>query len=372
MSEDKKIFTVTEINLEAKGLLENLNVWVKGEVQEYNSSPNWWYNYLVLQDEKSQIKCVVTSEVIQKSGVVLQAGKEICVFAQATLYAKRGDFQLKILEIEELGQGKLQKQIEELKIKLQKEGLFDESRKRALPEFPQKIGLVTSKDGAASKDFIKILGARFPLAEVILHDVFVQGDKCAKSVVSAINYFNQKTDIDVLVVTRGGGSLEDLMGYNSEEIARAIASSKIPVVVAIGHEKDVTIAELVADHRSSTPSNAAEEVAPDMRELMQSIDMILSKILKYQEKTSEMQKYIDKTLEGIIANFKNSIELKKNNIDRFFSIINSLSPQKLLTRGYAIAHQNGKIMKSKHDVAPNSVFDLQFNDGRIKAKRIKK
>lgn len=265
--------TITQVNTLARGVLEEYSVWITGEVSNC-SADKYYYKYFSLKDENASIACVYPSAKLSSLDFSIENGITIKAFGKLSVYEKGGTFQFKAEIIQKDGEGNLQAQIEEIKERLQKEGLLDASRKRKLPLIPARIAVITSKDGAAWKDFFKILGERYANCEVLLYDVLVQGDKAAESVMKGLTYINTLEDIDCIVITRGGGSLEDLMAFNDEKLARAVAASKYPVVSAIGHEKDISICDLVADLRASTPSNAAELISPHTDSLYQGLDSV--------------------------------------------------------------------------------------------------
>ncbi len=351
MTKDKRqILTVAEVNAQAKEVLEHFQVWVKGEVSEFKRSDAWVYNYLTLKDESAQIRGIVSNRVLAAMDFDLQDGQEVVVFGRLSVYERRGDYQIKIEKIEELGKGSLQEQLEKLKAKLQAEGLFAEEIKKPLPAFPEKIGVVSSQDGAAFKDFRKIIKARFPGVQILLKDVLVQGDSSPGQVATAVAELDKNNLVDVIVVTRGGGSLEDLWGFNDESVARAIFAAKTPVVSAIGHEKDVTICDLVADHRSSTPSNAAEEIVPDQEELFRQLDDFASRIKQVRERWQDFPQEIDQLLAGIKSGYRRFVKDRALSTELLYRKVLALSPEKVLARGYSVLSRQGKIVRAADKV----------------------
>lgn len=268
MEEKRKIYSVGELNRTARTVLERSigDVWVEGEISRLtrHSSGHW---YFTLKDETAAVSCAMFKQNNLSVLFEPKDGIKVRVLGRASLYEPRGNYQLIIQTMEEAGKGSLQEQFEKLKLKLSAEGLFDESRKKPLPALPRKIGVVTSPTGAAVRDIIHVLNRRFPNIEVLLAPVTVQGAAAAKSVVAAIRYLNKQSDFALLIVGRGGGSLEDLWAFNEEIVARAIAESNIPVISAVGHEIDFTISDFVADVRAPTPSAAAELAVPVKAEL---------------------------------------------------------------------------------------------------------
>jgi len=268
----ERILSVSQLNSEVRALLEQGYVTVKGELSEVRSSPAWALVYFALKDQNAELPCVMPRVYFERLAVT--EGAEVIVKGRLSLYERRGRFQLKADSIEDAGRGTLAAKIEALKKKLEAEGLFASERKRALPTLPTRIGVVSSLSGAAYQDFIKVSAARFGGIHIIAADVHVQGPRAATEIVAALEKFSKihkQKPIDVIVVTRGGGSLEDLMAFNDEGVAHAVGASPVPVVSAVGHERDVTIIDLVSDARASTPSNAAELVVPDARALLRHV-----------------------------------------------------------------------------------------------------
>ncbi len=261
---DKKIYTVAEINRTIRALLEQQfgSIWIEGEISNFKHYPSG-HMYFSLKDEQAQIRCVMFAGRNRLLTFKPQDGQHVLLKAKASLYEDRGDFQLLIDYMEEAGDGALKRAFELLKKQLAAEGLFQERYKKALPELPRCIGLVTSSRGAAIHDILITLERRFPSIPVIIYPTLVQGMEAPASIVKAIHLANLRNECDVLIVGRGGGSLEDLQAFNTEIVARAIFASEIPIISAVGHEVDVTIADFVADVRAATPTAAAELVSPD-------------------------------------------------------------------------------------------------------------
>lgn len=268
-----KAMSVSELNRQAKRLLEVSlgQVWVSGEISSLSrpSSGHWYFS---LKDDRAQVRCAMFKGFNQRLRFVPKEGDQIILRAKVSLYEGRGDYQLIVEGMEPAGLGQLQAAFEALKLKLSQEGLFDPKYKKAIPAIPQKVAVITSSTGAVIHDIISVTQRRFPALEIILLPVIVQGEGAAQAVASAIELANKHKIADVLIVGRGGGSLEDLWAFNEEIVARAIFNSELPIISAVGHEVDFTIADLVADYRAPTPSAAAEQVTPDQYELMQSFD----------------------------------------------------------------------------------------------------
>lgn len=273
------ILTVSELTREIKDILEDRfpDVWVEGEVSNLRIPPSG-HIYLTLKDDLSQIRAVLFKMQARNLRFVLEDGLHVICRGRVSLYERRGDYQLILESIEPKGIGALQLAFLQLKERLEKEGLFDTSHKKTIPMIPQKIGVITSPTGAVIQDMLHILGRRFDNLHILLYPVRVQGEGASSEIVEAIKYFNQRTDVDVLIVGRGGGSLEDLWVFNEEQVARTIYHSKIPVISAVGHETDYTIADFVADLRAPTPSAAAELVIRDKREMKNTLHSISGRL----------------------------------------------------------------------------------------------
>lgn len=274
----RDVYTITRLNREVKTLLESFPLlWIEGEISNFKSysSGHWYFS---LKDDASQVSCAMFRGKNMLSRLQPKDGMLVRVRAKVTLYEARGNYQLIIEHMEEAGEGALQRAYEALKQKLHNEGLFKTEHKKAIPEHPLCIGIITSPTGAVIHDIITTLKRRFPALPVILYPVAVQGAGSADEIVSAINKAQQRKECDVLIVGRGGGSLEDLWSFNEEKVARAIYDCEIPVISAVGHEVDITIADFVADHRAPTPTAAAELVSPDQQNLQQQLKSNLNRL----------------------------------------------------------------------------------------------
>ena len=274
--ENKDVLSISEVCQQVRDIL-NLHLpilWVEGEISNLSrpASGHW---YLTLKDQKSQVSCAMFRNRNQNVHFIPDNGMQIIVRCKPDLYATQGKFQLIIEEMEETGSGALQRQFEKLKIQLQKEGLFDNRYKQDLPKTIKQIGIITSPTGAAIQDILSVLKRRFPATKVSVFPSLVQGKQAAASIIEAIEFANRHNSCDVLVISRGGGSLEDLWPFNEEDVARAIFESRLPIVSAIGHEVDFTISDFVADLRAATPSAAAEILSPDANEVISQYEAVL-------------------------------------------------------------------------------------------------
>lgn len=281
--EKKRVFSVRELNLAAKQLLENglPLLWVRGEISNYvcAASGHWYFS---LKDEQAQVRCVMFRHKSQYLDWQPKNGMQVEVLALATLYEARGEFQLTLEQMRPAGLGALYEAFERLKHKLEGEGLFDAARKRALPMLPRQIGIITSPKAAALRDVLTTLARRMPGIPVVLYPVPVQGEVAAQKIAQAIQLANERAECDVLLLCRGGGSIEDLWSFNEEVVARAIAASRIPLVSGVGHETDFTIADFVADQRAATPTAAAQRVVPERQELLQRLRDVAQHLARAQ------------------------------------------------------------------------------------------
>lgn len=287
MANERHIWSVAELNRRARHVLEDElgACWVEGEISRLtrHASGHW---YFTLKDEKAAVSCAMFKANNLKVAFAPKDGMKVQVYAQASLYEARGSYQLIVTQMDEAGRGTLQEQFEKLKAKLAEEGLFEPARKKSLPLLPRKIGVVTSPTGAAIRDIINVLTRRFPNVEILLAPVTVQGAGSEKRIARAIEYLGTRKDIDVIIAGRGGGSLEDLWCFNEEVVARAIAACPVPLISAVGHEIDFTIADFVADVRAPTPSAAAELAVPDKADLQARIERARQRLrqgLKHRE-----------------------------------------------------------------------------------------
>ncbi|MCX8093057.1 MAG: exodeoxyribonuclease VII large subunit [Candidatus Goldbacteria bacterium] len=390
---NEKPFTVTEINNLIKNLVEeNLQkVWVKGEISNL-SIPSSGHIYFTLKDAFSQIKVAFFKSSNKLNNLQLKDGKEVIVYGKISIYSKRSEYQIIAEEIKISGEGDLLLEFERLKKKLSDEGLFNENRKRPIPRFPEKIGIITSPTGAVIKDIIKIINRRYKAVEIIIYPSMVQGDEAAQQLIEGIKYFNSKTDIDVIILARGGGSIEDLWPFNDENLAREIYASKIPVISAVGHEVDFTIADFVADLRAPTPSAAAELVVPDTEELLDKLDNykkilytvinnllenynekikgyetnnVFRKILNFYDEYSQM---LDDYILEIKKTIKNFLEKKEEKVKFIAEKLMLLNPYAILKKGYSVVFDNtGKIIKSYENVKKGQDINIRLHRGKLKA-----
>lgn len=412
MEEKRKIYSVAELNRAARFTLENGigEVWVEGEISRLTrqSSGHW---YFTLKDETSAVSCAMFKQNNTSATFAPKDGLKVRVLGQASLYEPRGSYQLIIRKMEEAGKGSLQEQFEKLKAKLAAEGLFDPNRKKPLPLLPQKIGVVTSPTGAAIRDIINVLTRRFPNLGILLAPVTVQGEGAADKIAAAIEYLNTRDDIDILIVGRGGGSIEDLWAFNEEVVARAIAASRIPVISAVGHEIDFTISDFAADVRAPTPSAAAELAVPVKAELETQLIRLTARLggsLQNQvhilreripgfrqmmvhalmDDLRQRQQKADETLRTLAACLKNAVITQKQRLPGIQQTMNhcmgsavtgrrqtlrrlevqlrALSPLAVLDRGYSLTQTaDGTVVRDSALLKKGAVIRTRLAKGTV-------
>jgi exodeoxyribonuclease VII large subunit len=279
----RDVYSVSRLNREARGALEQrfATLWIEGELSNFSrpASGHW---YFTLKDEGAQVRCAMFRNRNQLVRATPRDGQQVLLRARVSLYEGRGEFQLVVDHLEDAGAGLLQRRFEELKQRLAAEGLFDAARKRPLPALPRRIGVITSPTGAALRDILHVLARRFPQVPVLLYPVPVQGDGAAAEIAAMLRLASQRAEVDVLILARGGGSLEDLWAFNEEAVARAIADCRLPVISGVGHETDFTIADFVADVRAPTPSAAAETAVPDRAEWLRDLAARAQRLVRAQ------------------------------------------------------------------------------------------
>lgn len=391
---DRIILSVSQLNFYIKSLFDSdskLNdLLIQGEISNFTDHYKSGHLYFSLKDENSVVKAVMFSGNTKRLRFMPENGMKVIVRAKASLYEVSGQYQLYVEDMQPDGIGALSLAFEQLKDKLKKEGLFNTSIKKTIPKYPKKIGVVTSDTGAAIKDIENILSRRYPIAEVILCPVLVQGEEAPRQIVDAIQRFNLIKACDVIIVGRGGGSIEDLWAFNDERLARAIYESEIPIISAVGHETDFTISDFVADLRAPTPSAAAELAVPNINDIYAEIDSyvlslnkeityilenyktdlsILSNTLKNKnpEKIIEEKRLrLDIIYSELLKAFNNKLSLHKDKFVKLNSKLNMLSPLKVLSMGYTIAiSSTGKSIKSVNDTEINENLILKMFDGEI-------
>jgi len=347
---NQNIFTVSRLNAEVRLLLENEMgiVWLVGEISNF-SAPVSGHWYLTLKDSRAQVKCAMFRGNNRRVTFKPQNGNQVLVKARLSLYEPRGDYQLIIESMQPEGDGRLQQQFEELKMKLAGEGLFAQTSKKPLPEHPKRVGVVTSKTGAALFDILDVLKRRDPSLPVVVYPTMVQGEEAAIQIAQAIGCANSRNECDVLIVGRGGGSLEDLWCFNNEILARTIASSQIPIISAVGHEVDVTIADFVADMRAPTPSAAAELVSRDNSHKEQAL-------LARQHKLASSMRYYLAEQKKTTASLLHRLERQHPSyqLQRQSQQLDELEARLHRAMGQYIAVRNQKVERQQHKIQLNS------------------
>lgn len=391
----QQVLSITQINeyirtvIDRDGLL--VNVAVRGEVSNYKVYPSG-HHYFTLKDENASLKCVMFRTNAMRLRFKPENGAQVIGIGKISVYPRDGVYQLYCTDLVLDGVGDLYAAFEQLKIKLAAKGLFDPAHKKPLPKFPQIIGIVTSSAGAAIHDMLRIIHKRYPLCKVRLLPVRVQGIEAPDEIAAAIAYANAHKLADLLIVGRGGGSIEDLWAFNDEKVAYAIYNSKIPVISAVGHEPDVTISDFVADLRAATPSNAAELAVPDQAALLQTLDTMstfVTNTLQRQLRTHKQRLELLKSSQ-ILQNPKNYLQQRSNNLtllqNRLLSAqmqnvneyrqkylssatkLDAFSPLKVLTRGYAMVQTGeGNVIRSAKQTDTGDALQITFQDGTIKA-----
>ncbi|MFA4842447.1 MAG: exodeoxyribonuclease VII large subunit [Candidatus Omnitrophota bacterium] len=393
------IYTVSEVTQDIKLILENTfaEIWVEGEISGISRIPTGTI-FFNLKDNLSLLKCVVFPSYVSALKFELKDGLKAVIFGRISVYEKQGSYQLYAQKIEPRGIGSLQLALEQLKTKLEKEGLFSPQRKRAIPYLPSCIGIVTSLQGAAIRDILKVLDRRFKDIRVIINPARVQGEGAKEEIAQAIldlNRLNEEKSfaekIEVMIVGRGGGSIEDLWAFNEEAVARAIYNSKIPVVSAVGHERDWTVADLVADLRAATPSVAAELVAPKKEDLQARLEELKSGInqafldfaqglwdsldemahrLTLRNPVQVLQQYLDKAgdlVKQINLRMSHLIKLRESEFLKSAQNLSSLSPLNILSRGYSITFKTpeGIIVKDAKSLKNGDTIKTRLHKGEI-------
>jgi exodeoxyribonuclease VII large subunit len=362
------IYSVSQLNQEIRDFLENqiMPLWITGEISNFAcpSSGHW---YFTLKDAQASIRCALFKPKSRGIQTIPENGAQVLLHGRVSLYAPRGDYQFIADYFEAAGDGLLQKKFNLLKEKLLLEGLFEAAHKKPIPKWPKTIGVVTSPTGAAIHDILNILKRRFPLINIIVYPTAVQGASAAAEITRAIHTANQQKLCDVLIVGRGGGSLEDLWPFNEEIVARAIFNSQLPIVSAVGHEVDTTIADFVADLRAPTPSAAAELLSPDQAELSQTLEKIYAR-LKYllTQTTQNITQQLDHYEQKLLRAIQTLLEQKKLNLLELSRALNTMSPLATLDRGYSLLlDQNNNIINSVKDTKTGDKVIVQVKDGKI-------
>ena len=390
--QDKKIYSVSEITRDIRLLIENAygKLWIEGEITGYrpHSSGHYYFN---LKDSSSVLNCAFFKNAAYRLKFKLEDGMKVVCHGRISVYEPRGQYQLIVEEIEPKGIGSLQMAFEQLKARLSKEGLFDESHKVPIPYLPERIGIVTSPTGAVIRDMLHVLDRRFPEMPVVIYPAKVQGESAAEEIAEGIKAFNKLKNVDVIIIGRGGGSPEDLWAFNEEAVARAIYASDIPIISAVGHEIDYTIADFVADRRAPTPSAAAEIVVQSKEEMLDDLDGFAHRIraalikdveikAKYLEGIIERhafrqpryiieqyQQRIDERQELLVKGLAYFLERKNEQLSGLTGKLGALNPTAILSRGYSITmtHPGGRILKDASGLKKGEKIKTRLAKGEV-------
>lgn len=387
------VWSVSELTRQIKDLLDGesslQHIYVRGELSNYKIYPSG-HHYFTIKDEEATLKAVMFRREASRLRFRPESGMKVIALGRITVYPRDGVYQLYATELVPDGVGDLHAAFEQLKAKLAEEGLFDRDHKKALPPYPERIAVITSSAGAAVRDVIRVATKRYPVAKLIVMPVRVQGAEAPPEIVSAIRYANRWKVADLIITGRGGGSIEDLWAFNDERVARAIYESEIPVISAVGHEPDVTIADYVADLRAATPSNGAELAVPDQSELhasllaarKQMLSALLARVDTGRERLEQLRQRrvltdpgayvadrrlaLDHAAALLQASFRSSVSDKRGRLAQGVAALDAMSPLKVLGRGYAIAEtEEGRILRSRKDAAPGQRLRLKLADGDV-------
>lgn len=386
---NEHIYEVSQLNREVRALLEQnyAYIWVTGELSNVtqHASGHWYFS---LKDKTAQIRCAMFRRSNQRVQFKVNPGQQVLIAASMSLYEARGDYQLIVEEMTLAGAGALRQAFEELKQKLNNEGLFKETNKKPLPPLPSCIGIITSPTGAAIRDILTTLKRRFPAIPVIIYPSAVQGERAASQLTQALAIANQRDECDVLIVSRGGGSLEDLWPFNEESVARAIFASQIPVISGVGHEVDVTISDFVADHRAATPTAAAAAAVPDHHEWLvrlqhteqrcikairhtiehyqQQCDFLMKQLVDPRQRLAEHQRTLRYLFRALQQAERHQRHHKQQQLAQLSHQLHTLSPLATLQRGYSIVRdQKHGIVTDVSQVAVGDNIDVQLASGQL-------
>ena len=390
-SDESAVETVNEITLRVKGVLESrfTNVAVQGELSGGKVFSSGHF-YGALKDESSKLNLTIWRSSMTRIRFDLEDGMKVIAYGNLEVYPKNGAYSLIATRIEPVGQGELDLAFRQICEKLRQAGLFEADRKRPLPEFPKRVAVITSVSGAALRDFWRVVSDRWPLVELIVIDSLVQGDTAAEKLTQAVRSAQEIKDLDLIVLTRGGGSREDLWPFNDESLAYAIAASRVPVVSAVGHEIDTSVSDLVADFRAATPTHAATNIFPDLREVLQRIDgldvrlrnALDQRLLQTGRRIDELDRRLVSAGSRVVERAASSVQQAESrlksglqrrmteletNLVRQAAVLESLSPQKVLSRGYSVtlADDGKRVVRSASEIVAGDAIETRLPDGRI-------
>ena len=391
---DYPIYEVSQINAYLKDRFDTDPflgaLCIRGELSNYKVYPSG-HHYFTMKDPEGALRCVMFRSSAMRLRFRPENGMKVIAMGRITVYPRDGAYQLYCENLTPDGIGDLHVAYEQLKSKLQAEGLFNQASKKQLPEFPHRIVVITSAAGAAIHDILRVLGKRYPLSKVLVLPVRVQGEEAPAEIVDAIRYANHHHVADVILTGRGGGSMEDLWAFNDEQVARAIYDSEIPVVSAVGHEPDVTIADFVADLRAATPSNGAELITPDRMDLKQRLANVSQRLYTAMEKKIKLSRQqlsalsgrrvlqspthsiedrrmaLDHAQERLLAAARHIFDEKHRHFSALAASLNAMSPLKVLGRGYSVVQSGHHIIRSVTAIAPGDTIQIRLADGTLAA-----
>ena len=369
---DRTVYPVAEFNRGVAGYLERLpSVWIEGEISELRRQDHWQQVFFTLKDVGGPdcLQAAMPRRQFDALELDLTNGERVHVFGRAQLWQRSGEFRLKVLTIERFGQGEHLAALERLKRKLAAEGLFALERKRPLPRLPRTIGVVTGNDAAAKRDVIAAVTARFPPAHVIVAETLVQGPRAAAAMVEALGAIAGEPEVDVVVLTRGGGSFEDLLPFSDERLIRAIAASPVPVVSAVGHEQDTPLCDLAADVRAATPTAAARLVVPDLDELLGSLERSRGALQRGARLVVDRRRErLDGEAERMRHTGRLLLERRRATLEHSAGRLRALSPRATLDRGYAIVRRGDELMRCAAELTPSDRVDVELAHGAFSAR----
>jgi exodeoxyribonuclease VII large subunit len=369
---DKKVFTVAGFNRGVADWVARLpTLWIEGEVTELRRSPNWASVFFTLKDpdDGSCLPASIPRRTFDALKLELADGERILVLGRPELFAAKGEFRLRALSLERFGVGEHLAAIERLKRELAAEGLFDPARKRRLPRFPRRIGLVTGSDAAARRDVVTTIQTRFPPARVLVAETLVQGPRAAAGIVEALQAVAREPGIDVIVLTRGGGSFDDLLPFSDERVVRAVAASPVPVVSAVGHEQDTPLCDLAADVRASTPTAAGKLVVPDLEALR--VDLVRARGSLERCVRRATQREREGLLRSRVAlerGARRVLERRRASLERTAARLAALSPRATLARGYAIVRSGDGVLRDPSGLATGTRVEVELAQGGFGAR----
>jgi exodeoxyribonuclease VII large subunit len=394
VSFESNLWTVSKLNRHVRQLLETdyrlQDLWVEGEVSNV-SRPASGHLYFSLIDSEASLRCVMWRSEAEDLDRIPESGDSVEIHGHVSVYEAGGQYQLYVDDIRPAGEGALYREFLKLKERLEKEGLFDPERKRQLPQWPNRIGVVTSPTGAALQDVINVLGRRYPLVELILAGTAVQGEAAPAGIVEALQALNQTSMPDLILLVRGGGPMEDLWAFNDEDVVRAVASSEAPIVSGIGHETDVILVDYAADVRAPTPSAAAEISTPDQEQLQLELVELRQRLINWfqdrhqafgrelnqrilrlrflspRAKIANSSQRLDELLYRALAAVKHKLALERSGLERLDHTLRAVGPPAVLARGYAIVSKESEIVRSVDQVERGDRIDIRVSDGSFPA-----